>query len=308
MTARSGFLFGLAAYLCWGAFPLFFSLLTDVDPFQIIPFRVASAMLFCVVLVTALRAWRPVAGILRSRRSLFWFTVSGLLLYINWQLFVLGIVTGHIIETALGYFINPLFTILIGVFVRRERLRPAQWAAVGIAAVGVVISSIAYGVFPWISVGLAFTFGLYSAVRKIANENVDAITALTVETLVTTPVLVVQLVVVWLLAGGVGYIGSEFVAHGPRISILLLLSGIFTAIPLIFFGAANRRLPLTHLGFLQFLTPVLSFLTGYLIFHEEMPLARWLGFVAVWIAIVILLTDMVRWARRQDRGGGRKLV
>lgn len=308
VTARSGFLFGLAAYLCWGAFPIFFSLLAEVDPFQIIPFRVASAMLFCVVLVSVLRAWGPVGRILRSRRSLFWFTVSGLLLYINWQLFILGIVTGHIIETSLGYFINPLFTVLIGVFVRSEKLRPAQWIAIGIAGAGVVFSAIAYGGLPWISVGLAFTFGLYGAVRKIANEDVDAITALTVETLVTTPVLVLQLVVVWLLAGGTGVIGSEFVAHGPGISALLVLSGVFTAIPLIFFGAANRRLPLTHLGFLQFLTPVLSFLTGYLIFHEEMPLARWIGFIAVWIAIVILLTDMVRSARGGGTGRGRKLV
>lgn len=308
MTVRSGLLFGLAAYLCWGTFPLFFSLLSEVDPFQIIPFRVASAMLFCVLLVTALRAWEPVVRILRSRRSLFWFTVSGLLIYVNWQLFIYGIVTGHILETSLGYFINPLFVVLIGVFVRKEKLRPAQWAAVGVAGVGVVLSAIAYGGFPWISVGLACSFGLYSAVRKIANEDVDAVTALTVETLVTTPVLIAQLVVLWILGGFVGYPGSDFVAHGPGVSLLLVASGVLTAIPLIFFGAANRRLPMTYLGFLQFLTPVITFLTGYLIFHEEMPLPRWLGFISVWIAIVILLADMVGEARAQGSGRGRKLV
>ena len=307
MRGRVGFAYGFGAYLSWGIFPLFFSLLAVVDPYEIIPFRVISCMLFCLILITATRKWADLVAIFRQPRSLFWFTISALLLYANWQIFIVGIVTGRIIETALGYFMNPLVTILVGVIVRRERLRPAQWAAVGVAFVGVLVSAIAYGEFPWIALGLAFSFGFYGAVRKIANENVDAITGLSIETIVSTPVAIVQLVVIWLLTGATGAVGAGFFEHGLDISLLLIASGPLTAIPLMLFGAANRRLALSHMGFMQFLTPIMSFLTGYFIFHEAMPLARWVGFITVWVAIIILLTDMVMHSQASSRHRRRKL-
>lgn len=297
MTQRSGYIFGLGAYLSWGTFPIFFALLSAVDPFQIIPWRVISSMLFCLVLVSLIGKWRSVRAVFRDPRSLFWFSVSSLLLYANWQFFVIGVTSGRIIETALGYFINPLVTILVGVVIRRERLRRAQWVAVGIAFAGVLTSSIAYGKFPWIAIALALSFGLYGSVRKIANEEVDAVTGLAIETIISTPVAIGQLILVWVLAGSSGPVGGSLVAYGPTVMFLLIASGIVTAVPLIFFGAANRRLPLTHMGFMQFITPILSFLTGYFIFHEEMPLSRWIGFLAVWVALVVLLTDMVKHAR-----------
>ncbi len=293
MINRAGYVYGLAAYLSWGAFPLFFALLTPVGPVEIVPWRVITAFAFCVIAVSVTSAWSPVLRIFRSPRQLRWFVLSGVLLYANWQVFVVAIVTGHIIEASLGYFINPLMTVLLGVFLRRERLRVAQWVAVGIAAAGVVVAAIAYGGFPWIALGLALTFALYGAVRKQASEDIDALSGFTVETIIGVPLALLQLLVI-VIAGGT----LQAFTHGPAVTIPLLLSGVATAIPLLFFGAANRRLPLTHTGFIQFLTPILGFLSGYFIFHEDMPLARWIGFGTVWIALIILVTDMVMAARR----------
>lgn len=287
MTTRSGWIFGFAAYLSWGAFPLFFSLLAPVDPWEIVPWRVLTAAAFCVILVTLIRAWRPIWRIARSPRRLGWFVLSSLLLYANWQVFVIGIVTGHVIEASLGYFINPLFTILLGVLLRRERLRPAQWTAVGVATVGVVVSAVAMGAFPWIALGLALTFALYGAVRKQMSEDIDALHGLTVETLIAVPVALGQLALLPLLG-----IALTAFTHGTAVTIPLLLTGTVTAIPLLFFGGANRRLPLTHLGFLQFLTPILGFLSGYFLFGEVMTPVRWFGFITVWVALTILLADM----------------
>lgn len=293
MINRAGYLYGIGAYLLWGAFPLFFALLTPVGPWEIVPWRVATAVAFCLVAVTALRVWPPLLRTLRSPRQLRWLALSAALLYANWQIFILAIVTGHVIEASLGYFINPLMTVLLGVFVRKEQLRPAQWVAVAVAALGVIVAAIAYGGFPWIALGLALSFALYGAVRKQASEDIDALSGFTVETFIALPIALGQLLVIASISGSL----TAF-AHGPEVTIPLLLSGVATAIPLLLFGAANRRLPLTHTGFIQFLTPILGFLSGYFIFHEEMPLARWLGFGAVWIALVILVTDMVIAARR----------
>lgn len=298
-TRRLGIFYGLAAYLCWGSFPLFFMLVAAVDPFEVVPWRVITALLFCVIAVTFMRSWGSVAQILRSPKMLGWFVLSSILLYANWQIFVYGIVTGHILETALGYFINPLVTILIGVVFRKEKLSRAQWVAVGVAAVGVLISAIAYGQFPIIALGLAFSFGLYGAVRKHASEDVDAMTGLTVETIIGSVVAVAQLGLVLVLVGRLS--AFEF---GPSVTVPLLLSGVVTAIPLLLFAAGTRRLPLTYMGFIQFITPILGFLTGYFIFHEEMSPARWIGFVAVWIALVILIWDILARLKRRPQFDG----
>lgn len=289
---RAGLGYGLGAYVLWGTFPFYFGLIAMVGPFEVVPWRVATTLAFCVLLVTLTRRWRQVGRILQSPRLFGWFALSAMLLYANWQIFILGVMTGHVLETSLGYFINPLFTILIGVLVRKERLSRPQWIAVGIAAVGVAIAAIAYGQFPWIALGLAVSFGLYGAVHKHAGEEVDGVTGLTVETLASLPVAAVQLVAV------VGLIGINAFSFGPGVTVLVLLSGIMTAVPLILFGEATRRLPLSYLGFLQFLTPILGFLYGYFVMHEEMPLSRWIGFIAVWIALMILIADMVAQLRR----------
>jgi len=279
----------MAAYLSWGAFPLFFMLLEAVNPYEIVPWRVITGFAFCLIATAVIRRWQPLLAILRSPRQVGWFALSTVLLYANWQFFIVGVVSGRIIETALGYFINPLVTILIGVFVRKEQLRPLQWMAVGIAAVGVLISAIAYGTMPWIALGVAFSFGLYGAVRKQVSEDIEALPGFTVETLVAMPIALGQLAIVAAVTGGLGAWN-----HGPVATTALILSGMVTAIPLLFFAAGTRRLPLSHMGFLQFGTPILGFLTGWLIFGEEMPFVRWIGFVAVWLALAVLIWDMIR--------------
>lgn len=289
---RAGFGYGFGAYLIWGAFPFYFGLIAMVNPLEVVPWRVGTSLIFCAILATLTKRWAQVATILRTPRLLAWFALSGLLLYANWQIFVIGVMTGHVLETSLGYFINPLFTILIGVLVRKERLSRLQWAAVGMAALGVVIAAVAYGTFPWIAVGVALSFGLYGAVHKHAGEHIDGLTGLTVETLVTVPVGIVQMIIV---ATTVGLTAFTF---GPGILLLVLGSGILTAVPLILFGESARRLPLSYLGFLQFLTPILGFLYGYLVMHEEISTGRWIGFIAVWLALAILIADMIIQLRR----------
>lgn len=289
---RAGFGYGFAAYLIWGAFPFYFGLIAMVSPLEVVPWRVGTSLLFCALLVTATKRWTQLAVILRTPRLLAWFALSGLLLYANWQIFVIGVMTGHVLETSLGYFINPLFTILIGVVFRREQLSRLQWIAVGIATVGVVTAAIAYGAFPWIAVGVALTFGLYGAVHKHVGEHIDGLTGLTVETLVTVPVGIVQLVIVAAISG------LTATTFGPGVLLLVLGSGIMTAVPLILFGESARRLPLSYLGFLQFLTPILGFLYGYLVMHEEVSTGRWVGFIAVWLALAVLIVDMLIQIRR----------
>lgn len=274
---------------------MYFGLIAVVNPLEVVPWRVGMTLLFCVLLVTLMRRWSQVMTILKTPRLLGWFSLSSLLLYINWQLFVIGVMTGNVIETALGYFINPLFTILIGVAVRGEKLTRPQWIAVGIATIGVVIAAVGYGSFPWIALGLAVSFGLYGAVHKHAGEAVDGVTGLTVETLVSVPIGIAQMIIV------ANIIGIGAFSHGPVIATLVLVSGVATAIPLILFGEASRRLPLSYLGFIQFLTPILGFLYGYFVMHEEVSVTRLIGFVAVWIALVILVSEMVAQLRRSPR-------
>lgn len=284
---RSGLVFGIAAYAFWGTFPFYFNLISAVHPLEVVPWRVAMTLLVCVIIVTLLGRWSRIAAVLRNPRQLGWFALSSLMLYANWQIFVIGVMSGRVIETALGYFINPLFTIVLGVFVLRERLNRMQWTAVAIAAVGVLLAAVAYGSFPWIALGLAFTFGMYGLLRKRTGD-VDGITGLTIETLTSAPIALVQLILVSVLMGLTGF------THGAGVSTLLLLSGLVTAIPLILFGEAARRLPLSYLGFIQFFTPILAFLYGYFVMHEEMSPGRWAGLIGVWCALVLLVIDMLR--------------
>lgn len=284
---RAGLGFGLTAYFIWGAFPFYFGLLAAVHPLEVVPWRVASSLIFCAVVVTLLRDWRSVAAVFRKPRTFGWFSLSSILLYVNWQTFVLAVLTGHVIEAALGYFINPLITILIGVVVRHERLRRLQWLAVGIAAVGVIAAATAYGAFPWFAMTIAVSFGFYGALHKHSGEHVSGIAGLTIETIVAAPVAVIQLAVVHMVLGLTG------LSHDSWVTTLLIFSGIVTAVPLILFGEAARRLPLTYLGFIQFLTPILGFIYGVVFTDETMSLGRWLGFTGVWIALVLLMIDMI---------------
>ena len=291
----AGLAFAIAAYGLWGFLPLYFLLLSPIGPWEIVALRILLALAFCAVLLTVTRTWRPFLALARQRRVLGVMSIAGVLIYINWQTYILAILTGHVVEGALGYFINPVVTVLLGVFVLRERLRPAQWVAIGISAVAILVIAIGYGSFPWIALTLAFSFGFYGYIKKRVGPQVDAVSGLTLETAVLTPVAIVILVVVAMTSGLVtGTTGL------PQL-LVALVAGAVTATPLLLFAAAARRIPLVYLGLTQYLAPVIQFLIGVVVLHEDMPLERWIGFVLVWVALIVLTVDMLANGRASRR-------
>ncbi len=284
-STRRGYLYAISAYGLWGLLPLYFLALAPTSPFEVVPWRILLSLVFCALLITVTRRWRDFVAILRQPRLVGTMALAGVLIYINWQVFLYGTLTGHVIETSLGYFINPIVTVFLGVFFLRERLRPAQWVAVGISLIAVAVLAIGYGSLPWIALALALSFALYGLIKKTVGNRIDAVTGLTLETAWLTPVAVVQLVIV----AGIGGItfGSVSTAH----TVLLLAAGIITAVPLLLFAGAASRLPLIALGFVQFLAPVMQFLVGVLVAHEPMPPERLAGFALVWCALVVLSAD-----------------
>ena len=288
-----GGIFVFSAYVLWGFLPLYFVSLAPTTPWEVVGWRIVLSLVFCVALIAVTRGWGRMRVILRDRRLLLWTLVAGLLIYVNWQVFLIGTLTGHVVETSLGYFINPIATVLLGVIVLKERLRPAQWTAVGIAAAAVVVIIVAVGNVPWIALTLAASFATYGLVKKRIGPSVDAVSGLTLESFWLVPIAVIQLVAVGVTSGLT--MGREGTGH----TILLLLAGAITAIPLLFFSAGARRTSLTVVGILQFIAPIMQFLTGVLILHEPMPFERWIGFGLVWVAIAVFAVDSLLASRRQ---------
>ncbi len=289
---RLGGIYAFAAYFLWGFMPLYFLLLAPIGPWEIVVWRILFSLLFCAILLTVTRTWGKLLAILRDRRLVFWTIIAGLLIYVNWQVFLIGILTGHVIEGSLGYFINPIVTVLLGVLVLGEKLRTAQWVAIGFAALAVIVIIVAYGSFPWIALTLAASFGTYGLVKKQIGPRVDAVSGLTLESLWLTPIAVIQLIVVASTTGLVW--GTQGAWH----TALVPLAGVITAVPLLLFAAGARRAPLTVIGLLQFVAPILQFITGAWIMQEPMPLERWIGFGLVWIALIVLSADSLISARR----------
>lgn len=297
----SGLIFALGSYVLWGFLPVYFLLLRPTGAFEIVAYRILFSLVFCFVLLTVTRGWGRLLSLVRQPRILLTMAVAGLLIYVNWQVFVYAVTNNRVVEGALGYFINPVFTVLLGVVLLRERLRPAQWVAVGISAVAIVIIAVGYGSFPWIAVVIALSFGLYGFIKKRVGGQVDALSGLTLETAWLTPVAIVQLFVVWSVSG------LTLTQHGPVHIILIVLVGVATGLPLLFFAAAAARLPLFAIGLTQYLTPVLQFIFGVAFLGEAMSTTRWVGFVLVWVALVVLAFDLVR-AARTGRRASRALV
>jgi chloramphenicol-sensitive protein RarD len=284
---------GLTAYALWGLFPLYFPLLEPAGGLEIVAHRVLWSLLFVGILLTVVRRWSQVRALATDRRRLLVLAGAGLLIAVNWLVFVYGVNSGHVVETSLGYFINPLVSVLLGVVVFSERLRRLQWAAVGIAAVAVAVLTVDYGRPPWIALSLAASFGLYGVMKKLVR--VEAAPGLFVETaMVAVPAAVV---LAFLHADGSGTFTSAGVGH----ALLLASSGIATAVPLLLFAAAARRIPLSTVGLLQYLTPLMQLAIGVFVYDEEMPPARLAGFVIVWIALAVFTVDSLRHARTASR-------
>ena len=292
---RLGGIYAFGAYFLWGFMPLYFLLLAPIGPWEVIVWRILFSLVFCAILLTVTRTWPKLLAILRDRRLVFWTIIAGLLIYVNWQVFLIGILTGHVIEGSLGYFINPIVTVLLGVLVLHERLRPAQWAAIAIAVVAVVVIIVAHGTFPWIALTLAASFGAYGLVKKQIGPKVDAISGLTLESLWLTPIALVQLIVV------ANTTGLVFGTQGAGHTVLVTLAGVITAVPLLLFAAGARRAPLVVIGLLQFVAPIMQFLTGWWMLGEPMPLERWIGFGLVWVALIVLMVDSIASARGSRR-------
>nr|WP_281268060.1 EamA family transporter RarD [Arthrobacter psychrolactophilus] len=288
-------LFGVGAYGLWGMMPLYFLLLLPANSIEIVANRVIWSLIFCALIITATRGWGKMAAALKNRRIMGTLSIAGFLIVINWLTYVFAVTTGNTIEASLGYFINPLVSVLIGVIVLKEKLRPLQWLAVGIGFVAVVVLTFSYGKLPWIALVLAASFGIYGFVKNRVGGKVDAITSLSIETAVLTPFAIAAMIAVTLMGQ------ATLLALGAGHFWLMASAGIVTAVPLLFFGASASRLSMTGIGLLQFMTPVVQFIIAITLLGEHMSLERWIGFSIVWVALIILMTDMLVHYRKASR-------
>ncbi|TNM28520.1 EamA family transporter RarD [Streptomyces sedi] len=292
-TSRSGLAFGLSSFGVWGLMPLYWELLDGIAPAQLLAHRIVWSLPTALLLLIFVRNWSWIRPLARQPRKLALSLTSATLIAVNWSVYIWCVANDRVLEASLGYFINPLFSIALGVLLLGERLRPLQWVAVGVGGTAVVVMSVAYGQVPWLSLTLSVSFGTYGLVKKrLALNGLEGFSADTVFQFV--PAFVFLMVVA---ANGEG----TFTTGGPSQAALLVVSGLATALPLIFFGAAAVRLPLSTIGLLQYITPTTMFVLGLLVFHEEMPPERWVGFGLVWTALSLLTWDALRQARRRHR-------
>lgn len=289
-TDKLGYLYGIGAYVLWGFFPLYMRLLRPADPLEILAHRIVWSVVFVALVLAAMRNRSFLRALLRRPRALAALGVAAALVALNWGTYIYGVNSERVVETSLGYFVNPLVVVLLGVFVLRERLRPAQWAALGVGGAAVVVLTVDYGRPPYLALVLSFTFAGYGLVKK--RLGLPAAEGLFVESAVLALPALAYLA--WLVGTG----GAAFGAVSAGHTALLVSAGAATAIPLLMFAGAANRLPFTSLGMLQYLAPILQFGCGVIIFREPMPPARLAGFALVWLALAVFTVDAVRAARR----------
>jgi chloramphenicol-sensitive protein RarD len=294
---RTGVVAGLSAYLLWGLFPLYFPLLEPAGGLEIVAHRIVWSLVFIGLLLTVRRGWSQVRAAVADRRTALVLSAASVLIVVNWTVYVYAVNAGHVVESSLGYFVQPLFSVLLGVVVFGERLRRLQWVAVGLAAVAVLVLTVDYGHPPWIALALAGSFGLYGLMKKLVR--VEAVPGLFVETAVAfLPALVV---IVVLQARG----SAAFAHEGTGNALLMASAGVATAVPLLLFAAAARRIPLSTVGLLQYVNPLIQLAVGVFVFDEPMPPARLAGFAIVWLALAVFTADTLRQARSTRRTAAR---
>lgn len=279
----------VAGYSFWGLFPAFWALMAPAGAVEVLAHRIAWMAVVMVVVITLLRGWRQIA--VMTARNWAMTSAAGLLIAVNWGVYIYAVLAGHVVEAALGYFMSPLVNVLLGVLVLRERLRPVQWAAVVLAVVAVVVIAVENGSPPWIALTLACSFGVYGLIKRTVP--LAALPGLTAESLALAPIAAAA--VVWFEVTGTGTFLSQGLGHAA----LLVVGGPVTAVPLMLYAIAARRVPLSVLGVLMYINPILQFLWGVLVLGEAMPASRWIGFVLVWLALAVFTVDLLRHSRQQ---------
>ncbi len=281
-----GTISGVAAYVLWALFPLYFKLVERSGALEVVAYRVVCSLLLALLLLWGLGRWRSARSVIRDRRSRRLLALAGFLVAANWSIYVVGVVTDKTLDAALGYFINPLVAAALGVLVLRESLSRVQWLAFGIGAVAVVVLVLGYGEVPWIALGVATTFGIYGLLKKQLGATVAPLPGLAVETAAVAPVALAYLA--WLQLSGLSTV-SPVEPYGW----LVYLSGPVTLVPLLLFAAGAKEMRLVTLGMIQYIAPIGQFLLGWLVFDEPMPPERWLGFLLVWLAVAIFAASAI---------------
>ncbi|HNA89489.1 MAG TPA: EamA family transporter RarD [Anaerolineales bacterium] len=280
---NKGIVSGIAAYAMWGFFPIYWKLLHDVPAVQLLGHRISWSFLLLVMYILVTSQWKDFRASAFKPNVLGIYAVAGVLLSLNWLIYVWGVNAGYIVETSLGYFINPLLSVLLGVFFLREKLRPMQWVPVVLATIGVIYLTITYGRLPWIALSLAVTFGLYGFVKKLSP--LGSVFGLTLETGIVFPIALIYLSFVQVNGTG------AFLHDGPMVDFLLIGGGIVTTIPLIMFATAAKQIPLNMIGVLQYFAPTIQFLIGVFLYKEPFDSTRFIGFGIVWLALIVFWVE-----------------
>jgi len=299
---NSGYVQAFLAYFLWGVLPLVFTYYMTPHPVDLLAWRIVLALVVTLIAIACIRgAWRRLITVMTTRRDHVLLILAGHLIAVNWGTYIYAVATERVLAASLGYFMNPVLTIVLGVLILGERLRPLQWAAVVVSVIAVIVLTVEYGSLPWVSLTLAISFAFYGLVKNKTGPSVDSLTGLGVETLwLSVPSIL------WLILASMGLLGTAgglgvFETFDTVQSVTLPVVGIVTVVPLLLFAGAAARLPLSTVGMFQYIAPIAQFLFGYFVFHETMSPGRWIGFILVWIAVIILITDALRQIRRNPK-------
>ena len=284
-------MYGVAAYSLWGAFPLYWILLEEANPLEIVSHRAVWTLVFCFIVLASTKALKATLVTLKRPMVAAKLFLSSLLVSINWLVYIWATNNEHVVEASLGYYINPLIIIGFGVIFLKEKMRGLQWAAVTIASIGVLILTLDYGRLPWIALALAVSWGSYGLVKK--QLGLGALEGLAIETFISSFFYLGYLI--YIGNQGTGQFGQSW-----RLTLLLMSAGAITAIPLLLFNGSTNRLPFTTIGLLQYITPTLQFCIGVWVLNEDMPTARWIGFLIIWVALMALTLDLIKSSRTVD--------
>lgn len=288
---RLGLIYGFSSYTLWGLFPLYWPLLQPATPLEMVAHRSVWSLVFCVILLAISHQLRSTFALMISPKIFWRFALAAFLISINWISYIWAVNNEQIVEASLGYYMQPILLVMMGILAFKEEMRKVQWAAFIIATIGVIILTIDYGRPPWISFALAFSWSSYSFVKK--KINLGSLQGLAIETLISS--VFYGAFLIWLGTNGTGQFGQS-----PGLTLLLIGAGLVTAIPLLLFNGATTRIPFTMIGLLQYLTPTIQFLLAVFLRHEPMPSGRWLGFVFIWLALITLGYDLIKSGSSRD--------